>query len=166
MYLKSAVKGRVNLGKILPTIDAIQQHLKRVYLQVQDWLHGDQVTMDPSEWGWMRKKDDTLVPVQMTQKPAPDDILELIFCGCAGNCDRMSCSCRKHGLPCNVACKNCEGSSCTNTDEYSVETLIAAESEALDEEDCRLHNMSVIEEENEKSSDVSFDDGVDIQQRI
>lgn len=54
--------------------------------------------MDPTEWGW-RKEGDTLVPVKMTHKPAPKNIMELIFCGCAGDCDLMSYSCRKVILP-------------------------------------------------------------------
>lgn len=156
MYIKTAVKERVNLGKILLTVDAIQQHLKRVYFQVQHWLHGDQLTMDPTEWGW-RKEGDTLVPVEMTQKTAPNNIMELIFCGCAGDCKLKTCSCRKRVLPCNVACKICGGSICTNTERYSVENVIAAEREALDEEDALFMNTSVDNEENEQSSDVPLE---------
>jgi len=28
----------------------------------------------------------------------------------------MLCSCRKHGLPCVTACKNCNGTACDNVD--------------------------------------------------
>ena len=29
-----------------------------------------------------------------------------------------SCVCRKHGLFCNAACKNCAGCNCTNIDNF------------------------------------------------
>ncbi|CAH1108729.1 unnamed protein product [Psylliodes chrysocephalus] len=128
---------------------------------MQDWLHGDQLTMDPTEWGW-RKEGDILVPVEMTQKPAPKNNMELIFCGCAEDCKLLSSSCRKHGLPCSLACKICVGSTCNNTERYSVANVIAAEREALDEEDVLLMNTSVNDEENEQTSDVLLDEEFNI----
>ena len=59
----------------------------------------------------------------------------------------MNCTCRKHGLPCNVACKICEGATCSNTDRYSVEDIIAAEEEILDKKD---------DKENEQANDLSL----------
>lgn len=64
----------------------------------------------------------------------------------------MTCSCRKRGLPCNLACKICEGLTCTNNERYSVKNVIAAEREreALDEDDVVLMNTSVDEEDHEQ----------------
>ncbi|CAH1106696.1 unnamed protein product [Psylliodes chrysocephalus] len=131
-------------------VDAIQQHLKRVYFQVQQWLHGDQLTMDPTKWGW-RKEGDTLVPVQMEEKPAPKNIMELILCGCKGDCKLNNCSCRKHGLSCNLACKICEGSTCLNIERYSDENVNVPETEASDERDVPRMKTSVDDEENDQT---------------
>ncbi|CAH1102959.1 unnamed protein product [Psylliodes chrysocephalus] len=150
MYRRTAATGRVNLAKILPTVDAIQQHLKRVYFQVQQWLHGDQLTMDPTKWGW-RKEGDTLVRVQMEEKPAPKNIMELILCGCKGDCNLNTCSCRKHGIPCNFACKICEGSTCLNTEKYSDENVNVPETEASDEGDVPRMNTSIDDGENNQT---------------
>ncbi|CAH1104500.1 unnamed protein product [Psylliodes chrysocephalus] len=140
MYRRTAATGRVNLANILPTVDAIQQHLKRVYFQVQQWLHGYQLTMDPTKWGW-RKEGHKLVPVQMEEKPAPKNIMELICCVFKGDCNLNTCRCRKHGLPCNIACKIC--STCLNTERYSDENVTVPETEASDEGDIPRMNTSV-----------------------
>ncbi|CAH1099901.1 unnamed protein product [Psylliodes chrysocephalus] len=134
MYRRTAATGRVNLAKILPTVNAIQQHLKRVYFQVQQWLHGDQLTMDPTKWGW-RKEGDTLVPVQMEEKPAPKNIMELIFCGCKGYCNLNTC----------------EGSTCLNSERYSDENVNVPGTEASDEGDVPRMNTSVDDEENDQT---------------
>ena len=57
----------------------------------------------------------------------------MIFCACKTDCGN-SCGCRKHGLICNIACKNCAGSNCTNIEKFSAEQLLAVELEALAEE--------------------------------
>ena len=51
--------------------------------------------------------------------------------GAPGN----SCGCRKHGLICNIACKNCAGTNCINIEKFSLEEFIAAELEEVAEED-------------------------------
>ncbi|CAH1106169.1 unnamed protein product [Psylliodes chrysocephalus] len=104
----------------------------------------------PNKMGW-RKKGDTLVPVQMEEKPVPKNIMELIFCGCKGYCNLNTCSCWKHGLPCNLAYKICEGSTCLNTERYSDENVNVPETEASDEGDVPHMNTSVDDEENDQT---------------
>ena len=70
----------------------------------------------------------------MTKPPGPSNIMSLIFCSCKTDCGN-SCGCRKHGLICNIGCKNCAGTNCTNIEKFSSEELIAAELEAVSEED-------------------------------
>ncbi|KAL7300456.1 hypothetical protein TKK_0006808 [Trichogramma kaykai] len=72
------------LGKLLPTVDAFTQHLKRVYLQVQNWLFGDNIC-DPTAWGW-EMKDNSLKAIRMTQPPGPPSVISLIFCSCQKDC--------------------------------------------------------------------------------
>ena len=51
---------KMTLAVLPPTKNAVLQHFKRVYLQVQQWL-GEKVS--PREWGWTKK--DFFYPVSM-----------------------------------------------------------------------------------------------------
>ena len=98
-----------------PTSDAARFHSHRVYHQVQAW-NGN--VLDPTDWGWLKTKTlgiDTLKPVKMQKSPAPESLLKLIKCNCKGNCERNTCSCRKHGLLCTLACGQCKGITCANS---------------------------------------------------
>lgn len=139
MYLSAVAKNKkVLLNKMIATVDGVTQHLKRVYLQVQNWLNGENF-LEPTEWGW-ELKENFYEPLKMTQQPGPPNIMQLIFCGCKTNCGN-ACGCRKQGLNCNIACKNCMGTSCTNVESYSNEELAAAEFEAFvdeNEDECEV----------------------------
>ena len=86
--------------RLPPTIDAARFHSRRVYLQVPSWLGND---LEPTDWGWVLQ-DNILKPCRMEQAPAPASLLKVIQCCCTGSCARNTCSCRKHGLACKVAC--------------------------------------------------------------
>lgn len=125
----------VNLSTLPPTSSAAQQHLFRVYYQVQTWFGNE---LDPQEWGWVLK-DNLLFPIRTTQPPAPDSILNIIFCSCSNGCGN-ACGCRKLGLHCSVACGNSHGQSCLNvapTEGISESEVIigAEEIEVIDEMD-------------------------------
>ncbi len=49
----------------------------------------------------------------MTEKPAPQKVLDMIFCSCKTGCSSQ-CGCRKAGLECTPACINCYNVNCTN----------------------------------------------------
>jgi len=38
------------------------------------------------------------------QPPAPDAVMELVSCGCKGQCQIQRCSCKKTNLPFSEAC--------------------------------------------------------------
>jgi len=68
------------------------------------------------------------MPVATDPPAAPVNLLKVIRCKCKMDtgqaCSSQTCSCRKHGLPCLSACKNCNGHSCENiasqdVDEFS-----------------------------------------------
>ena len=40
----------------------------------------------------------------MQPQPAPSAVLELLSCGCSGNCSTRQCSCVRHGLTCTDLC--------------------------------------------------------------
>ncbi|KAH3865812.1 hypothetical protein DPMN_028856 [Dreissena polymorpha] len=54
------------------------------------------------------------VPIKTDMSLAPADLLAIVMCKCILNCDTRRCPCRKHGLECSVACKECKGSICSN----------------------------------------------------
>ena len=106
-----------------PTCDAAKCHSYRVYHQVQAWLGN---ILDPTEWGWFLHKGqhvDNLKPVRMQRDAAPASLLKLVKCNCHGKCDKKTCSCRKSGLLCTLACGQCKGITCSNAGVNSEEQL-------------------------------------------
>ena len=74
-----------------PTSDAAQQHILRMYHQVQEW-RGDTV-LDPLSWGW-KITEQRMMPIEMTKHISQAELLKIIKCGCKTGCTRKSCSCR------------------------------------------------------------------------
>jgi len=71
--------------------------------------------MSPLEWGW-KKNDDKLMPLLTDLSPAPSELLKIIRCNCQTDCSSTRCTCKKHNVKCSVACGNCRGSGCTNSE--------------------------------------------------
>ena len=110
-FFKATTKNTsVNLSSLPPTTDAAFEHLKRVYLQTQIWLGND---INIGDWGW-KYLNNMFIPITMNQLPAPDNLLQMLFCNCKKGCG-AACGCRKSGLYCSVACLQCNGNSCLNT---------------------------------------------------
>ena len=100
--------------RLPPTTDAARYHSRRVYHLVQTWLGNN---MDATQWGWVVRHTQNgriLKPQKMDQAAAPSTLLKIIKCNCMGNCDKNTCSCRKNGLNCTLACGNCKGLTCSN----------------------------------------------------
>ncbi|GFT36233.1 uncharacterized protein TNCV_4778601 [Trichonephila clavipes] len=100
----------VLLSSLPPTTDAAFEHLKRVYLKIQIWLGSD---VDIDIWGW-KQFINMLIPMAMNQLPAPDHLLQILFCNCKKGC-AAACVCRKSGLYYSVSCLQCSENSCCNT---------------------------------------------------
>jgi hypothetical protein len=103
----------VQVQSLPPTSNAARFHSLRVYLQCQYWLNKIIREMDPTAWGWTIRKEN-LFPIEMSQKPAPDFLLEIINCNCKSDCDTNRCGCRKTGLNCSGGCRECRGIDCSN----------------------------------------------------
>lgn len=58
--------------------------------------------MEPQVWGWSMRND-FLEPIMTILPPAPEDLLNTIFCNCKSGCGSR-CGCRKAGLQCSLAC--------------------------------------------------------------
>lgn len=108
---QSRNKKRVQLACLPPTSASAQQHFYRVYYQVQVWLGN---ALDPEEWGW-KLIDNVLEPIHTLLPPAPEKLLNTIFCNCKKGCS-SKCSCKKVGLFCSTTCISCQGQSCSNVE--------------------------------------------------
>ena len=104
---------QVDPSSLPPTSSAAKFHSLRVYLQCQQWRTLD-CQLNPDDWGW-RKADGGLVPVVSDMGPAPPELLKVIRCTCKKDCSSRSCSCKKYGKECSLACSNCRGTSCSNS---------------------------------------------------
>ncbi|KAK3102254.1 hypothetical protein FSP39_009938 [Pinctada imbricata] len=117
-YRKFAYKVAANTTNLLqvqslpPTSDALGHHSKRAYLQVTDWT--SDTSLDPEMWGW-KLCSGRLEPIKSVKPVAPSTLLTVIRCKCKNDCDTRRCSCRKHGLDCTLACSECRGQSCSNS---------------------------------------------------
>lgn len=111
-FIKATTKcNAVKLSSLVPTIDALHQHIKRVFLQIQIWLGNKNIR--PTEWGWI-SKENSLNPIKMVNQPAPQELLKMIFCNCKSGCG-AACGCRRVGLLCNATCGTCSGDNCQNS---------------------------------------------------
>jgi hypothetical protein len=88
-------------------------HAMRAYYQTVVWETLGFTCLKPTDWGW-KLEGNSLIPIQMLCDVAPEHMMQVVRCKCAGKCSSTLCSCRKHGLQCVSACKNCHGTDCTN----------------------------------------------------
>ena len=91
--------------KVLPpTSAAAKYHSYRVFYQVQEWAClGTSLELMPEEWGFQLQRGQ-LLPVHTDIPPAPEELLNVIRCGCTTDCSSHRCSCRKVSLSCTNAC--------------------------------------------------------------
>ena len=85
----------IKCEKLPPTSCAAEQHMYRVFHQVQQW---NEQTLDPTAWGWKLKKGHYF-PVTTLKAIAPKDLLDNVSCKCAKSGCGKACSCRKANLP-------------------------------------------------------------------
>ena len=74
--------------------------------------------MAATEWGWkgwQTRLGKVLKPQRMDNVAAPASLLKFIRCNCTGNCGKNTCSCKKQGLECTLACGQCKGITCVNS---------------------------------------------------
>ena len=112
--LVSASLGRLRPEKLPPSERAGYFHVVRVHLQAVEWKTLSCRTLLPANWGW-KQDSDHFVPITTDLPVAPDEILNVVRCGCKTACSSALCSCRKNGLKCMSACK-CRGIECENAD--------------------------------------------------
>jgi hypothetical protein len=65
-------KNAVKLSSLVASVDGLNQHVKRVFLQTQLWLGNSNI--NALDWGWM-KIEDNLEPLKTSNPPAPEELL-------------------------------------------------------------------------------------------
>lgn len=136
----------VQLSTLPPTSAAALQHFNRVYYQVQTWLGHD---LEPQNWGWIMR-DEFLEPVMTMNPPAPEELLNTIFCNCKNGCGSR-CGCRKAGLQCSLACGQCNGQACLNASPYQSDLN---EDGTFDPEILEELETNVVEDENAEEFEI------------
>ena len=111
-------------NKLLPTVGALEEHIKRVRLQSRVWYQATvmhQQPFEPLQFGYYKDTDGRLLPVTTRVLPAPQAIIELVRCQCKTNCSTLKCSCRCNNLPCTELCLCDTDGECTSDEDYVFE---------------------------------------------
>jgi hypothetical protein len=108
---------KIQPERLPPTQRSAAFHSMRVHLQVLIWKSLNSIALNPCDWGW-KSEMNQLIPIETDISSAPEEMLKFIRCKCKTDsrqpCGNNTCSCRKHGLQCVTACKNCQGHECMN----------------------------------------------------
>lgn len=100
-------KKNTSIERIPPTLDALQQHIKRTCLQSKIYsqcINKEIISDDPLDWGWQKNEENRMEPLWITI-PISSEHTILTFCKCTDNC-KKKCKCE---LNCTKLC-DCEGS--------------------------------------------------------
>ena len=117
-------KSAVKIETLPPTSEYFRLHCLRSHFQVIVWksaLSPHPPNLDPSNYGWSLDLSNKILiatPIPTGTAAAPEEILNLIKCGCASEnpCVNNRCSCHKNNIPCTIFCQ-CQkgGNICLNT---------------------------------------------------
>ena len=116
----STDRTKIDPALLPPSPRAAYYHGLRVYHQVLVWKSLANTDINPLIWGW-KLVDGKHFPIPTDVEAGPPDILKIVRCGCKGNCGKR-CSCRKAGLNCASACKECHGITCSNVPDIEPES--------------------------------------------
>ena len=115
---------------------------------------------DPTDWGW-KLVNNELEPVPTLLPPAPEKLLNAIFCNCKKGCS-AKCGCKKVGLFCSLECRSCQGKSCSNVelptidDSFDVNEL-TCDTSLLTEFTCTQNEDEAEEEEQGENQEEEFE---------
>ena len=80
----------------------------------------------PEEWGWI-KDNQKYVPLGMDLPPAPEELMNIVWCTYNLDYSKRTCTCRKYQRECSTAYLNCRGQACTNAEPITSEDLPGAD---------------------------------------
>ena len=119
-YNKMTAKAGLRPEGLPPSSGAATQHILRAYLQYNDWLQLESMSIPPTDFGWRLDAEGQFIPITTADEIGPPELLKLTACNCKKDCKKQ-CSCRKMGVHCISACGTCAGKNCSNTE--AVEAL-------------------------------------------
>ena len=121
MFSRKAAAGVIKPETLPPTEGAAAQHSLRAFLQIRDWILLQNMSLNPSNYGW-KIGVHGYEPVPTLDPMAPEELLKFTTCNCHGDCSNRRCSCKKNGVMCISACGFCKGISCSNCSHQDVES--------------------------------------------
>ena len=136
LYTKKSGK-LLKLMSLPPTEKNLLFHILRAHLQMIRAKSADQqapLELNIRHLGW-DIKDGVPVPMTSDQPPGPQDIMDVVRCGCKaeGNtCGTASCNCRHVKISCTVYCACACGDDCVNTFKREIEDERAGGDEQAD----------------------------------
>lgn len=98
-------------------------------------------------------------PIPSLLPPAPDTLLNSIFCNCSKSCG-FNCGCRKIGLKCSAVCGHCHGQSCLNAAPDAIEECYVDSYENVDPADFLAEAME-IEQVDAEVMDIDPTEGIE-----
>ena len=122
--------------RLPPTECSAYFHCIRAHLQILQWKNLT-TDIEQTKWGWKLEEGGLTPPIPTDLEPAPADVLSVIHCRCKSTskntCGTNLCQCRKNGLSCVAACRDCHGNECQNFEK--VDMAIGCDSEIDDDAD-------------------------------
>lgn len=112
----------------------------------------------PVDFGWDQNDEGDLTISWNKVNPAPDEVLEMMFCTCLKKCVRGSCPCVDNSLKCTDACTNHECDNFQSNEEPAEEYEIDYED---DNDECEYETDESDDEESDIDMEVSEDDNFD-----
>ena len=92
--------------------------------QVIIWKELSDNILDPRQWDW-KLEGSVFTPILTDLHATPDSLLKFVRCKCKlsykNPCSTNICSCRKNGLKCVTACRDCHGEGYNNSEEIMLE---------------------------------------------
>jgi transcription elongation factor Elf1 len=103
--------------------------------------------------------DNTLEPIHTLLPPAPEKLLNTIFCNCKNGCN-AKCGCKKVGFFYSLACTSCQGQSCSNVESPLGEDAYDIYEETSDSS--LLEQFTCIQQEDEEEEEDQEDSTLEV----
>ena len=106
------------LQHLPPTMSSFETHVRRAHFQAAVWVSAGEDSppdLSPLDFGW-EKHHNMLQPAFGTAENfvAPDEVLNIVSCGCKTGCSSALCSCTRLLMVCTEFCKCKGGLKCLN----------------------------------------------------
>ena len=98
MFAHKAAAGLIKPEAVPTTKGAAAQHSLFAYLQTQDWMLLQSMSLNPRWIVGVHGYE----PVPALDPMAPEELLRFMSCNCHGDCSTQWCSCKKNSVQCSM----------------------------------------------------------------